>query len=1100
MAKKLIKPYYTEYKLTLKRKLTAVRELIYPEQGVMFQDITPEAKSLIELEKGITKFPLRFYQNEAIYTLHSIYKQALNVCRSPEDVQKELLKKKEYEHIKPLLEVIDEETGRKAPFIGFEMATGSGKTMLMGASVYYLNKHHNVKNFLIITPSSTEIYKKTIRNFQIGSKESVWNDDVPFKFNLITGDNYKESKDLFSSETDANIFIFNIDKFGANAVQTKKEWERSVWKDKIGNTISLLDFLSLNDLVIITDEAHHAQSTKAKKIISDFKPLAVMEFTATAVESEKNKDKKNQTIVYKYDIKRFLEDGHGKRVRVLALPSEDKRTSKSTTISNAEKLKLQTFFLVHFVKKKALTLDVACRGLKAIGFVKVKNEIKFAQKVEEYIKSELASDTENLEIILEKSKIEDTETTKLILDLFENEYQSNIELLQRDIQQVAANSILLHSQSDPLVKRQFDLVQSNEVEIVIFIDMLNEGIDMPNIYTMVVINDTPTEFKTAVKQIVGRGVRLNKEKRIHDDVTDNDLLTHTEKLHIICDKGAAFEEVVLAIQKEFGLNDKNFSMESGEEMLIDNPVKVEKLKGIQVPKVRVDFKRKKDVSIQDVIQNHGKIIQDFLDHNCFPRTIEGNNYKFLRYAPNNFFIEIDLFADEKVFSKLGEEQGWHYETLVIEDKDIKEIYGRIVSRLKPIPDVPNTFKIFKEYQARLNQVGICFYNIDEVDFKLSKQRFKDSFVYFYMNYVEKMYFELDLDTLDTETNTWILSNQFQSSKIKVRKKEIKNNTRVTGDEKRIKECIKSGYYFYGYENSAYEYDKFDSYPEKKLADYVNHLINQKSPEERKQPFWVRNDRNIYFEYGSHKYYPDFLFFYNRIIYVIEIKGEKFSNAKKNALLIELKNAEGVGQVESYKGVVVFEAQMDKLHDFNKDFDAFILEAEQYFEMLKTRDTVVAEEDVPEGLKFVSFVPAYEPGKAYSKFIQGKDVKPNGWFEVPRKESGYSEKVYATLVKTADLGPNWLNKWILMTSEILPDIGLLDGKTIMCSYNKITDSKYPKNITIRKVRLEEKLYKTGIFEEKEKFIHLLGENDDYTIPVIKNNKFEVFGIQYEITDN
>src|SRR5690606_4603925 len=155
----------------------------------------------------------------------------------------------------------------------------------------------------------------------------------------------------------------------------------------------------------------------------------------------------------------------------------------------------------------------------------------------------LATDTENLEIILEKAKAEDTETTNLILELFEKDYQSNIELLQKDIQRVASSSILLHSKSDPLVKRQFDTIQTNDVEVVIFIDMLNEGIDMPNIYTMVVINDTPTEFKTAVKQIVGRGVRLNKEKRVHDDVTNDILLTHTEKLHIVCDKGAAFEEV-----------------------------------------------------------------------------------------------------------------------------------------------------------------------------------------------------------------------------------------------------------------------------------------------------------------------------------------------------------------------------------------------------------------------------------------------------------------------------------------------------------------------------------------------------------------------------
>jgi type III restriction enzyme len=61
--------------------------------------------------------------------------------------------------------------------------------------------------------------------------------------------------------------------------------------------------------VIITDEAHHAQTTVANKIIKNFHPTAVLEFTATGVEDGLKNNRRNQTIVYKYDIKKFLEDG-----------------------------------------------------------------------------------------------------------------------------------------------------------------------------------------------------------------------------------------------------------------------------------------------------------------------------------------------------------------------------------------------------------------------------------------------------------------------------------------------------------------------------------------------------------------------------------------------------------------------------------------------------------------------------------------------------------------------------------------------------------------------------------------------------------------------
>lgn len=1070
----VIKPYYQEFRKTLHSKLEDIKGRIDSSAGDIFGNLTPEASFLKNLAEGVTKYPFRYYQKEAIYTLHSIYKQAIDVCKSPEDIQKNLLRQKGYKHIKPLLEKINKETGQLAPFIGYEMATGSGKTMLMGATVYYLNKYHNVKNFLIVTPSSTEIYKKTIRNFTKGTNETVWNDEVPFKFNLITGDNYKDTKDLFATDTDANIFIFNIDKFGTNATQTKKQWEGSDWKDKEGNTISLLEFLSQNDLVIITDEAHHAQSRKAKQVINAFHPLAVIEFTATAVETERSQAKKNQTIVYKYDIKRFLEDKYGKKVRVLALPGQESKTKgKKTELSDLEKYKLLTFFLVHLVKKKALNSDVKCRDLKPIGFVKVKNEISFAEKVELYVKTVLATDNEILEVILEKAKAEDTETTNLILEMFESDYNSDTTVLLKDIDEVAQTSILLHSKSDKLVKKRFDDIQKNNVEIVIFIDMLNEGIDMPNIYSMVIINDTPSEFKTSVKQIVGRGVRLNKLQRDYDEVENNDLLTHTEKLHIVCDKGASFEEVVLQIQQEFGLNDKTFAMERGAEEVIENPVKTEKLKGIQIPKVTIDFKRKQGANIQDVITNYDKIIKDFLVSNSFNREIDSENKSFLKYTPNSFFTEVDLFTDEKVFHKLGEDQDWNYDTLEISEKDMKEVYGRVLKELQAIPDIPKTYTTFQEYGKLLNEVGFYFYNLDEVDYKLAINRFKDSFTYFYIHYVENEYFELDLDTLDSESNTWLLQNEFKTEKIKIRTKDKNNDSRNITDKDELISLIKNGYYFYGYENSAYDYDKFDSYPEKQLADYVNHLIEQEP--DKTAPFWLRNERNIHFKYGTHKYFPDFIFFYNKIIYVIEIKGEAFSNVKKNRLLLELNNVNGIGKVDSYVGMVVFEVQMKNLNDLTKSFDEFRAEAEEYFNQLQTKSEVIADDEVPVDLKYKEYVPAYEAKQAYSKFILHKEPKSLKWLKV--KLGDYSQSIFATMVKNDDLGEEFKNKWILMDNTFLKPEEL-ENKTILAYHPGIDDDSYKKKgLTIKTFSYKEITRKIGMFDETVRTIILSNYTDE-----------------------
>ena len=1086
-----VKPYYEEYKRVLNSKLKDVEQLVQPKDTVsLFENPTPEIAFLRSLENGITKFPLRYYQKEAMYTLHHIYKQAVDICRSDSEFIQQRLNEDVNKHIKPLLETVDSDTDRKAPFLGFEMATGSGKTMLMGGAIYYLHKMNNIKNFLIITPSSTEIYKKTIRNFRIGSNETVWDDEVPFKPNIVNGDNFKNTKDLFNTDTDANIFIFNIDKFGTNATQTKKNWEGSVWQDDDGNSISLLDYLAQNELVIITDEAHHAQSRKAKQVINSFKPIAILEYTATAVETHRSDKKKNQTIVYKYDIRRFLDDKYGKVVRVLALPGDGGNThGRATELSDIEKYKLQTFFLVHLLKKKALSLKPNTRDVKAIGFVKVKNEIVFAEKVEKYIREELSTDTDCFNVILEKAKTEDTETTNLIIEMFEKDFDSDIFQLQKEIEKVAFNSILLHSKSDKIIKKQFDDIQRNHIEIVIFIDMLNEGIDMPNIYSMVVINDNPSEFKTSVKQIIGRGVRLNKEQREYDDLAENDLLTHTEKLHIICDKGASFEDVIMEIQKEFGLNDKTFALERGEEMIIKNSVKKNKIQGVRIPKIKVDFKRKKDVSIQKVIENYDKIIQDYIESNCFNRTIEDEQLHFIKYSPNNFFTEIDLFADESIFHKMGEEQNWNYDTLEITEKDVKEIYGRIITKLKPIPDVPKNYKVFMEYAKLLNDLKIYFYNLDDVDRKLAINRLKDSFIYFFIHYVENEYFELDMKTLDAESDTWLLPNQFNDVNIKVRKKDVNNNSRELTDEKKTIEKIKTGYYFYGYNNSIYDYDKFDSYPEKQLADYLENILVKS---ENDNQFWIRNERNIYFKYGTHKYYPDFIFLHNNILYVIEIKGEIFSNVKKNRLLLELNNVKPLGELERYKGVVVFQVQMRNLKNNLIEFDRFIAEAEEYYERVQTKSILLPDNEVPEDLKQIEYVIALEPIQAFNKFVNDKEPKNLMWLKVDK--ANYPQTVFATLVKNTDLGIDLKNKWILMDSNPSPtDIN--DGAIMLCHHPDIQSKPYKKNLTIRHVNIIEKQIEVGFFKDVEKTAILSNIDNNDEIEIQEFRKFIPIGIKW-----
>ncbi|MHB0888055.1 DEAD/DEAH box helicase family protein [Acidithiobacillus sp.] len=1069
--KKLIAPYYQKHQKILGKYLDDLKRRV----AQLDMDLASDDKHLAffnEVREGVTQHPLRDYQLDALYTLHHIYEFAEGAIHAPKT-----LNLKQYEHVRELLDEVDDDSGRKAPFIGFEMATGSGKTMLMGAALYYLNKVRRIRHFLIITPSSTEIYKKTIRNFTVGNPQSVWADDAPFRFNLITGDNYKDYGTLLDGDEDAWIFVFNIDKFGTNATNTKKPWESSIWKDATGNTISLLEFLAQEDLVIITDEAHHAQSRTARNLIQNFRPQAVLEFTATAVEAQRGDAKKNQTIVYKYDIRRFLEEKYGKLVRVLALQPSKKTKGKPTELLEVERLKLQTFFLVHLVKQRALLRDQDCRGLKALGFVKVKNDIAYAEKVEAYIRERLADDTESLNVILEKAKAQDLEITNLIVELFEQEFGGDIGLLQQAISDSAQRSILLHSKADPLVKRQFDTIQTNDIEIVIYINMLDEGIDMPNIYTMVVINDNPTEFKTAVKQIVGRGVRLNKEQRRFDEETRDTLLTQAEKLHVVCDEDAAFQEIIESIQQDFGLEagNKLFAFERGDEKPVDNQPKTELLKGVYLPKVRVSFKRRDEVSIMNVIGQYEVIVDEFLRYNCFAKEESGGKYHYLKgYKPNTFFTEIDLFQDLKTFEQVAQQEQWNPGVLRIEERDLKAIYSRVVSKIHAIPDVPATYQTFQRYQQKINSLELRYFWMDEVDHALAKNRFIDNFVFFYGHYIEDKYFVIDRRTLDNENDYWALQHEFTVRKIKVREKELKNEARKTADAKRAKELVNQGFQFYGYEHSAYDYDKFDSFPEKQLADYINHILDTEPSTDEYQPFWIRNQREVFFEYGSHKYFPDFIVFWDRVIYVLEMKGAHIVSQKKAELLIfSLKDAPGLrGKLpDRYEGVVVlsnvvanfkgpddFPIYADFLKSARSAWDRFVGVQKE----LKPNDAVPIED------RFKTYIPAFKTlEKPFRQLEKSQPLDPDGWIQVPIVDGDYPRTVFAVLVRSEDLSLAYqINSWIILESTVPKDIEDLCGRVVLAHHQDINDDAYGKrHLTLRRISVQTHKIQGGLFPEQ-----------------------------------
>src|SRR5690606_33411121 len=151
-----------------------------------------------------------------------------------------------------------EDFEREFPSLCFALATGVGKTRLLGAFVAYLHLAHGINNFFVLAPNLT-IYDKLIADFTPNTPKYVFKGIGEFAINpprVITGDNYDQSglditSDIF---TEVRINIFNISKINAE-VRGGREPRIKRMREVLGD--SYFNHLAgLSDLVLLMDESH----------------------------------------------------------------------------------------------------------------------------------------------------------------------------------------------------------------------------------------------------------------------------------------------------------------------------------------------------------------------------------------------------------------------------------------------------------------------------------------------------------------------------------------------------------------------------------------------------------------------------------------------------------------------------------------------------------------------------------------------------------------------------------------------------------------------------------------------------------------------------
>jgi type III restriction enzyme len=765
--------------------------------------------------------------------------------------------------------------------LAFSIATGVGKTRLMGAIVTYLYLEKNIRNFFILAPNLT-IYDKLIEDFgNPAYHKYVFNGISEFVHNrpvIITGDNYAQEGRLYA-EQEIRINIFNIAKFNSDNRGTKSGGvslaPRIKRLSEYLGTSYWLYLTSLQDLVILIDEAHRYHADASKNAINELKPILGIELTATPMDEKGNSFK---NIVYEYSLAQALSDG--KYVKNPAIATRKNFEKGALSDREVEIIKLEDAISIHQDTKNELEIYSKNNDLKLVKpfILVVCRDIAHAKEIHDFIITDAFYDG------LYKGKV-----------------------LQIDSS----------TRKEEDIEMQFIALESadNEIEIVIHVNMLKEGWDVTNLYTIVPLR--AANASVLVEQTIGRGLRLPFDgKRTGVDKID--------KLTVVAHEN--FNDVIKAAQDPNSvLNKMSFIELSKEDLAVKTEVVtsrpvIEAAFVIEQKRIDeiVDVKEKRNS--QNMLAAQKAIVSVLPDFGNMPQVRKVEDLK----KP-----EVKEKVMMEVRYKLQQTEGFFYESAV---KEAETQYEAMVSYYQDnIIEIPRMDLVQSEtraefahfdldtsdlnYQAlneEILRLGVKDHKVDTINVRTSGA---------YGNPIKLIISELiNYPEIDYDDNATLLyhlatqaylavkanvSNEDEVSKVifqfkstisdKVYK-QMKSHLKIhTIDHKAPKvlqfvrielwsgiTIANTGYrdyqdtinpismipkhVFRGFKKACHHEYKFDSKAELDLAFVLEHdeTVNK----------WLRpapNQFRIYWDNRSKRYEPDFIVETQSTIYMIEVK-------------------------------------------------------------------------------------------------------------------------------------------------------------------------------------------------------------------------------------
>lgn len=370
------------------------------------------------------------------------------------------------------------------PSFCYAMATGIGKTRLMGASIYYLYKTKGYKHFFILAPGNT-IYDKLRKETNPNHPKYIFKglEAEMGRPKVYDGENYDtypikyHQQTIFVEKTsEIQLFIFNIGKIFNSKTDTQFNFHK--FKETLG--ASFADVLAqFDDLVICMDEAHRYYAPASMKAINYLKPVLGLEFTATP--------KSTTNVIYAYDLTRGAVEGY------LKIPVVMGRSNMAGyNQDDIEEMKIRDGLTLHEHRKTILREYCSDNDL-------------------DYVKP----------IVLIACK--DTEHAKKIRALIDNNSFLNGKYKGKVIE---IHSKQTGEESEENIRLLLSIESAwNPIEIVLHVYKLKEGWDVNNLFTIIPLNAAKSDI--LAMQTIGRGLRLPFGEQTGDEDLDSlDIVAH----------------------------------------------------------------------------------------------------------------------------------------------------------------------------------------------------------------------------------------------------------------------------------------------------------------------------------------------------------------------------------------------------------------------------------------------------------------------------------------------------------------------------------------------------------------------------------------------